>query len=194
MRLRQSALAGSGCETRQYGLASPCSARAASGSLAQRRSLQHSSATVRRLRASALPSPIQPQRCVDVSAFDVHRTTDPVHQRRAGSILRPRTGLPHPLPRRIGGDCDRPPARDPTFWLRGVPRLRVFALRCQTSGMSDPAERATPAAEPPRYRYPEELTAEQREQLKRSRVVDAEAYLRWLETGEGPEPCGDFSG
>ena len=60
--------------------------------------------------------------------------------------------------------------------------------------MSDPAKRPSQAAEPPRYRYPEELTAEQREQLKRSRVVDAEAYLRWLETGEGPEPCGDFSG
>lgn len=27
--------------------------------------------------------------------------------------------------------------------------------------------------------------------VDRSHVVDAEAYLRWLETGEGPEPCGD---
>jgi hypothetical protein len=60
--------------------------------------------------------------------------------------------------------------------------------------MSTPAERATPAAEPPRHRYPEELSAAQREQPKRSRVVDADAYLRWLETGEGPEPCGDFTG
>jgi hypothetical protein len=48
-----------------------------------------------------------------------------------------------------------------------------------------------PAVPVERHRYPEELTAEQREQLKRSRVVDAEAYLRWLETGEG---CPSESG
>jgi hypothetical protein len=43
------------------------------------------------------------------------------------------------------------------------------------------------------FRYPDALTPEQQAELTRSRVVDAEAYLRWLETGEGPEPCGDSS-
>lgn len=56
--------------------------------------------------------------------------------------------------------------------------------------MSDPAR--------PRhadYRYPQELTAEERAQM--DRVVEltpeqAEAYLRWLETGEGSDPCAAF--
>jgi hypothetical protein len=61
--------------------------------------------------------------------------------------------------------------------------------------MSDPAPKpGKPGAERPRYRYPEDLTPEQREALVRAREVDAEAYLRWLETGEGPEPCGESSG
>ncbi|HEY2406822.1 MAG TPA: hypothetical protein VGI10_12505 [Polyangiaceae bacterium] len=46
----------------------------------------------------------------------------------------------------------------------------------------------------PSTRYPEELSAAEREQLTRSRVVDAEAYMRWLETGEGPDPWDASSG
>jgi len=48
--------------------------------------------------------------------------------------------------------------------------------------------------ESPRVRHPADFTPEQIEQLKRSRVVDAEAYMRWLETGEGPDPWGESSG
>jgi hypothetical protein len=58
--------------------------------------------------------------------------------------------------------------------------------------MSDPAERSKDAE--PRYRYPEQLSAAEREQLTRTRVVDAEAYMRWLETGEGPDPWDESSG
>ena len=58
--------------------------------------------------------------------------------------------------------------------------------------MSDPAPK--PGAERPRYRFPEELTPEQQAEMVRAREVDAEAYLRWLETGEGPEPCAESSG
>ncbi|MBN1610860.1 MAG: hypothetical protein JW940_29785 [Polyangiaceae bacterium] len=43
-------------------------------------------------------------------------------------------------------------------------------------------------ASPP-YRYPEEVTAEDLAAMDRVVDVDAEEYLRWLETGEGPEPC-----
>jgi hypothetical protein len=39
-----------------------------------------------------------------------------------------------------------------------------------------------------RYRYPEELSAEERAQMARLLDVDGEAYLRWL-AGEGPDPC-----
>ncbi len=60
---------------------------------------------------------------------------------------------------------------------------------------SHPGEQA-PSNERERtlVRHPEDFTPEQIEQLKRSRVVDAEAYMRWLETGEGPDPWGDSSG
>ncbi|HEY6559480.1 MAG TPA: hypothetical protein VI072_19490 [Polyangiaceae bacterium] len=44
------------------------------------------------------------------------------------------------------------------------------------------------ASKRPRYRYPEELTAEERTELQRVLDVDGEAYLRWL-AGEGPDPC-----
>lgn len=44
-----------------------------------------------------------------------------------------------------------------------------------------------------KHRYPNELTFEEQAELKRFRVVDADAYMRWLETGEGPEPCGEPS-
>jgi hypothetical protein len=53
--------------------------------------------------------------------------------------------------------------------------------------MSDPAERKL-GEQPPRYRYPEELTPEEIEQTKRVLNVDGEAYLRWL-AGDGPDPC-----
>lgn len=56
--------------------------------------------------------------------------------------------------------------------------------------MSDPAP--SEQSKRPRYRYPEDLTPEQVAQLQRSAVVDAEAYLRWLETGEGSDPCAEF--
>lgn len=54
---------------------------------------------------------------------------------------------------------------------------------------------AKPHAERPKYRYPETLSAEQVKQLER--VIElspeqAEAYLHWLETGEGPDPCAAF--
>jgi hypothetical protein len=58
---------------------------------------------------------------------------------------------------------------------------------------SHPGEQA-PSNERPLVRHPEDFTPEQIEQLKRSRVVDAETYMRWLETGEGPDPWGDSSG
>jgi hypothetical protein len=58
--------------------------------------------------------------------------------------------------------------------------------------MSDPAEPRS--AEPPRYRYPGELTEEQAAEMRRSRVVDAERYIDWLENGEGPDPWDESSG
>lgn len=58
--------------------------------------------------------------------------------------------------------------------------------------MSDPAERSKDAE--PHYRYPEQLSPAEREQLTRTRVVDAETYMRWLETGEGPDPWDESSG
>ena len=61
-----------------------------------------------------------------------------------------------------------------------------------------PSKPAAPVGEGeherPRYRHPEHLTPEQQQELLRVRTVDAEAYLEWLETGEGPEPCGESSG
>ena len=45
-----------------------------------------------------------------------------------------------------------------------------------------------PGEERPQYRFPEELTPEQAAELADAREVDAEAFLRWLETGEGPDP------
>jgi hypothetical protein len=57
-----------------------------------------------------------------------------------------------------------------------------------------PSARPAAAGDGPRYRYPEELTPEELEQFTRSRVVDAEAYIRWLETGEGPDPWDESSG
>lgn len=51
-----------------------------------------------------------------------------------------------------------------------------------------PGGAPTPGDDRPKYRYPEELSPVELEQLSRSRVVDAEAYMRWLETGEGPDP------
>ena len=44
----------------------------------------------------------------------------------------------------------------------------------------------------PEYRYPDELTPEEQAELVRSEVVDAERYLDWLETGEGPDPCEEL--
>jgi hypothetical protein len=41
------------------------------------------------------------------------------------------------------------------------------------------------------HRYPTELDPEHEAQLSRSVPVDFEAYLRWLETGEGSDPCGE---
>jgi hypothetical protein len=52
--------------------------------------------------------------------------------------------------------------------------------------MSDTVKK--PDSERPRYRFPEELTAEERAALKRDSGVDGEAFLRWL-AGEGPDPC-----
>jgi hypothetical protein len=56
--------------------------------------------------------------------------------------------------------------------------------------MSDPVEPQQAAH--PRHRYPAELSPDQQAQM--DRVVEltpeqTEAYLRWLETGEGPDPC-----
>ena len=45
-----------------------------------------------------------------------------------------------------------------------------------------------------RFAYPKELTPEERAQVLRSRVVDAERYIEWLETGEGPDPWDESSG
>ncbi len=63
---------------------------------------------------------------------------------------------------------------------------------------SNPAQDATPTvseqSELVRYRHPDEFTPEQVAELRRSHLVDAEEYLRWLETGEGLEPCGRSSG
>jgi hypothetical protein len=65
--------------------------------------------------------------------------------------------------------------------------------------MVTPSKPAAPVGEseherPPRYRHPEQLTPEQQQELLRVRTVDAEAYLEWLETGEGSEPRGESSG
>jgi putative addiction module component (TIGR02574 family) len=40
-----------------------------------------------------------------------------------------------------------------------------------------------------RVRAPVELTPEQVAQLENVVEVDAEAYVRWIETGEGPDPA-----
>lgn len=42
-----------------------------------------------------------------------------------------------------------------------------------------------------KHRYPIELAPDQEAQLARSVPVDFEAYMRWLETGEGSDPCGE---
>ena len=55
-----------------------------------------------------------------------------------------------------------------------------------SSQMSDVAN-AGPS-DRPRYLYPEQATAEEREQMTRRIDADSEAYLRWLE-GVGPDPC-----
>jgi hypothetical protein len=55
----------------------------------------------------------------------------------------------------------------------------------------------TPSGSPERpvlYRYPVELTAAEQAQVLRSRVVDAERYIEWLESGEGPDPWEESSG
>ena len=52
--------------------------------------------------------------------------------------------------------------------------------------MSDPAEPRRP--EHARYRYPGQLTEEEAAEMQRSRVVDAEPYIDWLENGDGPDP------
>jgi hypothetical protein len=60
--------------------------------------------------------------------------------------------------------------------------------------MSGPA---TPPGSPERpvlYRYPVELTADEQAQVLRSRAVDAERYIEWLESGEGPDPWEESSG
>jgi hypothetical protein len=54
--------------------------------------------------------------------------------------------------------------------------------------MVPPAERAVRVAESPRYRYPEELSADERAEVDRVLPVDGEAYLLWL-AGDGPDPC-----
>ena len=54
------------------------------------------------------------------------------------------------------------------------------------SYMSDVAK-AGPS-DRPRYLYPEQATAEEREQMTRRIEADGDAYLRWL-AGEGPDPC-----
>ncbi len=45
------------------------------------------------------------------------------------------------------------------------------------------------ASERPEFAYPDELTPDEIEAMDRVLDVDSEAYLRWLETGEGPDPC-----
>ncbi|MBN1610869.1 MAG: hypothetical protein JW940_29830 [Polyangiaceae bacterium] len=56
--------------------------------------------------------------------------------------------------------------------------------------MSSPPKSTPPAGDaPPLYRYPGELTAEDLAAMDHVVDVDGEAYLRWLETGEGPDPC-----
>lgn len=57
--------------------------------------------------------------------------------------------------------------------------------------MSDPAPKQESDLRP-RFQRRETLTAEQIEQLDRSAIVDAEAYMQWLETGEGPEPYAEY--
>jgi hypothetical protein len=44
------------------------------------------------------------------------------------------------------------------------------------------------------YRYPVELTPEEEAEILETRVVDAERYMHWLETGEGNDPWLDSSG
>ena len=43
-----------------------------------------------------------------------------------------------------------------------------------------------------KYGYPDVLTPEEQAALARSEVVDADRYLDWLETGEGPDPCEEL--
>ena len=45
----------------------------------------------------------------------------------------------------------------------------------------------------PRFAYPEPLTAEELAEMDEVLDVDGEAFLRWLETGEG-DPWGERSG
>jgi hypothetical protein len=54
---------------------------------------------------------------------------------------------------------------------------------------SDPTNKPPSADASPPYRYPDEVTAEDLAAMDRVVDVDAEAYLRWLESGKGPEPC-----
>lgn len=79
--------------------------------------------------------------------------------------------------------------------LRGLAiatsRLRGLCARMHSRAMSDSARAS---GRERLYRFPEELTAEELEQMDRVLDVDGEAYLRWLETGEGPDPCGGSSG
>ena len=61
--------------------------------------------------------------------------------------------------------------------------LVVAASGCyRICGMSDPAAKRA------LYRFPEELSPDEAEQMDRVMDVDGEAYLRWL-AGEGPDPC-----
>jgi hypothetical protein len=53
-----------------------------------------------------------------------------------------------------------------------------------------PEESPADKSDRPRFVYPEELTPDELQAMDQVLDVDSEAYLRWLETGEGPDPCG----
>jgi hypothetical protein len=53
-----------------------------------------------------------------------------------------------------------------------------------------PEESPADESDRPRFVYPERLTPGELQAMDEVLDVDSEAYLRWLETDEGPDPCG----
>jgi hypothetical protein len=91
----------------------------------------------------------------------------------------------------VGGD---PLVRSSSVIEPGVAYLAIRPREYQPIRMP-PADSVAPKSTTvdelhrPRFVYPEQLTPDDLEAMDQVLDVDAEAYLRWLETGEGPDPC-----